>query len=88
MQKIILAACLGAAALPAVAQTGEAPPAPQHLFTGNVAVVSQYVFRGLSQTDGKPAVQGGFDYAHSSGFYAGTRLSNISWFTDRTRQCT
>ena len=28
-------------------------------------------------------MQGGFDYAHSSGFYAGTWLSNISWFTDQ-----
>lgn len=83
MQKNVLIACLAAAALPAIAQTGEPAPAPEHAFTGNVGVVSQYVFRGLSQTNGKPAVQGGFDYAHSSGFYAGTWLSNISWFTDQ-----
>ena len=50
--------------------------------TANVGVFSQYVFRGLTQTDRHPAVQGGFDYAHSSGLYAGTWLSNISWFTD------
>ena len=83
MQKIIIAACLGATALPVVAQTAEAAPTPGHLLSGNVAVVSEYVFRGLSQTNGKPAVQGGCDYAHSSGFYAGTWLSNISWFTDQ-----
>lgn len=58
-------------------------PKSNHSFTGNVGIVSQYVFRGLTQTDGKPAVQGGFDYAHSSGFYLGTWLSNSSWFTDQ-----
>ena len=51
------------------------------MFTGNVGFASQYVFRGLSQTNGKSAVQGGLDYAHSSGLYVGTWLSNISWVT-------
>jgi uncharacterized protein (TIGR02001 family) len=50
--------------------------------TANVGVFSQYVFRGLTQTDRHPAIQGGFDYAHASGAYVGTWLSNISWFTD------
>jgi len=67
----------------AVAQTTNPAPTPEHSVTGNLGVVSQYVFRGLSQTDGKPAVQGGLDYVHSSGFYVGTWLSNISWFTDQ-----
>jgi uncharacterized protein (TIGR02001 family) len=49
----------------------------------NLGATSQYVFRGLSQTDGKPALQGGFDYAHSNGFYCGTWLSNITWYTDQ-----
>lgn len=61
------------------ASTAKSP----HTLTSNVGFVSQYVFRGLTQTDGKPAVQGGLDYAHSSGLYAGTWLSNISWFTDQ-----
>ena len=82
MQQIILAACLGAA-LPAIAQTVEPNPVPEHSLSGNVGVVSQYVFRGLSQTNGKPAIQGGPDYRHASGLYAGTWLSNISWFTDQ-----
>src|SRR5450759_3397136 len=60
-----------------------AKPASPHTFTGNVGLVSQYVFRGLSQTNGDPALQGGADYSHASGFYAGTWLSNISWFTDQ-----
>lgn len=46
--------------------------------SGNVALVSDYVFRGASQTDNAPAIQGGFDYAHESGFYVGTWASNVS----------
>jgi uncharacterized protein (TIGR02001 family) len=48
----------------------------------NVGVVSEYRYRGLSQTNGDPAVQGGADYAHSSGFYLGAWGSNISWIKD------
>ena len=59
----------------------KAPESP-HTFTGNVGLFSQYIFRGLTQTDRKPALQGGFDYAHASGFYAGVWGSNISWLTD------
>ncbi len=54
-----------------------------HTVTGNVTLASQYVFRGLTQTNGKPAVQGGLDYGHSSGFYLGTWLSNVSWVGDQ-----
>ena len=54
------------------------PPPPEHVFTTNAAFVSNYIFRGLTQTFGKPAVQVGFDYAHSSGAYAGVWGSNIS----------
>lgn len=60
----------------------QAAPASPHTLTGNVGLFSQYVFRGLTQTNEKPALQGGFDYAHSGGFYAGVWASNISWFTD------
>jgi len=63
-----------------------APAAPEPDWTGtaNVGLFSQYVFRGISQTNQKPAVQGGFDVAHKSGFYAGTWASNISWISDGT----
>jgi uncharacterized protein (TIGR02001 family) len=47
-----------------------------------VAIYSQYIFRGLSQTDYKPALQAGIDYAHDSGFYVGTWASNIQWLRD------
>lgn len=46
-------------------------------FTGNVAVVSDYLFRGLSQTWGGPAVQGGVD-AFEARWHVGTWVSNVS----------
>lgn len=60
-----------------------AAPAPSPL-TFNVGVVSDYLFRGVSQTHGDPAIQGGADYAFSNGFYVGTWLSTISWVKDYT----
>jgi uncharacterized protein (TIGR02001 family) len=67
----------------ALAQTAPAAaPASPHTFTGNVGLFSQYIFRGLTETNEKPALQGGFDYSHSSGIYLGTWASNISWYTD------
>jgi uncharacterized protein (TIGR02001 family) len=56
--------------------------AASYNLTSNVGVYSQYVFRGLTQTNEEPALQGGADYAHSNGLYAGTWLSNISWLSD------
>ena len=45
--------------------------------SGNVAMASDYVFRGVSQTDNQMALQGGFDYEHESGLYIGTWASNV-----------
>lgn len=45
--------------------------------TGNVALTSDYVFRGFSQTQGDPAIQGGFDITHDNGLYAGVWASNV-----------
>lgn len=50
--------------------------------TGSVALTSDYLFRGISQTDQDPAVQGGIEYAADSGFYVGAWGSNISWLSD------
>jgi uncharacterized protein (TIGR02001 family) len=47
--------------------------------SGNVALTTDYVFRGISQTDNDPAIQGGFDYSHESGFYIGTWGSNVDF---------
>ncbi|MGV3653832.1 MAG: TorF family putative porin [Noviherbaspirillum sp.] len=78
MKKTLLCAAACAALVPpAFAQTAAAPVS-DHAFTGNVALVSDYRFRGISQTFRRPAVQGGFDYAHSSGFYLGNWNSSLS----------
>lgn len=83
MKKSLIAlALVGAFAVPAYAQTAAAPaaeaaPASPHTLTGNVGLFSEYRFRGIAQTAFHPALQGGFDYAHSSGFYVGNWNSNV-----------
>jgi uncharacterized protein (TIGR02001 family) len=79
-KKTVLAGLLAAASTPGLVAAAE--PTPEHTLTGNIGFYSQYIFRGLTQTDREPALQGGFDYAHSSGLYAGTWASNISWLKD------
>lgn len=69
-----LAVC-AALALPAIAAAQAPAPSP---VTGNLSLVSDYRFRGISQTFEKPALQGGFDYSHASGLYLGNWNSNIS----------
>lgn len=59
-----------------------APPTPPYIIAANVTLASQYRYRGLMQTDNKPAIQGGFDFTHESGFYIGNWNSNISWLSD------
>lgn len=53
----------------------------QHSTSASVALASDYVWRGYSQTDEDAAISGSFDYAHSSGFYAGAWGSNIDFDT-------
>ena len=79
---LVAAAIAGLGCGLAQAQQPPAAPASPHTLTGNVGIFSQYIFRGLTQTDRQPAIQGGFDYSHASGFYAGTWASNISWLRD------
>lgn len=50
--------------------------------TGSLALTSDYLFRGISQTDQDPALQGGIEYAAESGFYVGAWGSNVSWLSD------
>ncbi len=50
--------------------------------SSNVSLVSDYLYRGISQSGTKPAIQGGFDLAHSSGLYIGAWGSSISWLSD------
>lgn len=88
--KLLNSLLLAALAMPVVAMAADVEttehkegkhviPPSEHTFTANVGLVSNYVFRGITQTVDKPALQGGFDYAHASGFYAGIWGSNISW---------
>ncbi|MEA3394151.1 MAG: TorF family putative porin [Pseudomonadota bacterium] len=58
-------------------------PEPDHTWSFNLGAVSDYRFRGLEQTAGGPSIQGGIDFAHKSGFYAGTFVaSNIKWIKE------
>ncbi len=50
-----------------------------HTVSGNIAFTTDYLFRGVSQTQNGPALQGGFDYSHASGAYLGTWGSNVDW---------
>jgi uncharacterized protein (TIGR02001 family) len=77
MKKSLIAlALVSAFAVPAFAE--EAAPTPEHTLTGNITLATSYRFRGIDQTFGKPALQGGFDYSHSSGIYLGNWNSNVS----------
>ena len=67
----LAAAVALAAPLLAAAET----PSP---LTGNLSIVSDYRFRGLSQTYLGPAIQGGIDYAHPSGVYVGNWNSSVA----------
>ena len=76
IQKIIIAGGL-------LACTSIAVAAEQSPFSANVALTTDYVWRGASQSAEDPAIQGGFDFNHSSGFYAGVWGSNVD-FEDQT----
>ncbi|HYD88545.1 MAG TPA: TorF family putative porin [Vitreimonas sp.] len=70
MKKIIGLAMLAGAATAGVAHA-------ESTVTANVALTSDYVFRGISLSDNGPAIQGGFDYTADM-FYAGVWASNVS----------
>jgi uncharacterized protein (TIGR02001 family) len=79
-QMIAAVLMLTTAATPAFAQE-EAAEGPIS-FAGSVALVSDYRFRGVSQTDEGMAIQGGISVSHESGFYVGTWGSNLAgWGT-------
>ena len=80
-KSLISLAVLSAFAASSVAFAAEeaAKPAESSFsVTTNIGFASDYYARGVSQSWHKPAVQGGFDVAHSSGFYAGVWGSNIT----------
>jgi len=58
------------------------PALADDMFSFNVGAVSDYRYRGISQTRLQPAVQGGIDVALPGGFYVGTWASTIKWIKD------
>jgi uncharacterized protein (TIGR02001 family) len=72
--RTILSVAAAGVALVGVAQADEAGPK----FTGNVQLATDYTFRGVSQTNNGPAIQGGFDYSYDK-FYSGVWASNIDF---------
>ena len=84
MRKTLLALSLATAfGTPAIVSAQTAAPSAttppsDHTIAGNVGLFSDYRFRGISQTFGKAAIQGGIDYSHSSGLYLGNWNSNVS----------
>lgn len=81
MKRILLALpFVLSAAFTSVAQAEATELGAGFSLTGNAAVVSDYRFRGYSQTNFRPAIQLGFDVSHTSGFYVGNWNSNVSDF--------
>lgn len=79
MNKLYVSLVLaGLVAAPSVVMAEDSP----HSFSGNVTLTSDYVFRGISQSSGNAAIQGGLDYSHSSGLYLGTWASSVGWIED------
>ncbi|MBC7956039.1 MAG: hypothetical protein H7Y33_09250 [Cytophagales bacterium] len=77
LKKSLLLLAVVGSALPAVSFAEEASP-----LSFNVGLVSDYRYRGISQSRLKPAVQGGIDYAIPGGFYVGAWASTIKWIKD------
>jgi uncharacterized protein (TIGR02001 family) len=96
MRKLVIAAAAAGALVlsaahaqtptpaPAAPAPAAAPAEPASPLSFNVGVVSNYIFRGVSQTHGKPSIQAGVDYLHSSGLYVGAWTSWITWVKDFT----
>jgi len=76
--KLVLSAVAIASA--AFAQTSYADPGVAY----NIGVMNEYRYRGLGQTRGKPALQGGLDFDAGNGFYLGAWGSNIKWIKDQS----
>ena len=81
-EAILLAGTFGLA----VAAGTACAESPENAFSGKAALYTQYEYRGISQTSEKPAVQLNLDYAHSSGLYLGTFVSNIKCLEDTAQE--
>jgi uncharacterized protein (TIGR02001 family) len=70
---------LALAASPALALAQDADDEATWTVEGSVSVMSDYVWRGVTQTDGKPSLQGEFAVSHASGVYAGVWAANADF---------
>jgi uncharacterized protein (TIGR02001 family) len=85
LQKTAIAAAISGLFAPAAfAQAAPAAAPEPSPITANVTITNDYRYRGISQTNYQPAIQGGFDYAHESGLYIGNWNSTISWISNTT----
>ena len=78
---LVAASSLSQAQTPAPAAPAAAP-APADSLTYNMGVVTDYRYRGISQSRKQPALQGGVDFVSTSGFYVGAWASQIKWIND------
>ncbi len=78
MKKTLLAIALASSLSSFGAVAADKAPEPSYTLSGNIGLVSDYRFRGISQTNKKPAVQGGLDLALANGLSFGTWTSNVS----------
>ena len=81
-KSLITVAVLGALSASSFVFAAEKEAKSDFTTSGSVGLFSQYIFRGLTQTDRDPALQGNFDINHTSGLYLGMWGSNISWLRD------
>ena len=72
----------GLSSISAFAEEAAAEAPEVSPITANVTVTNDYRYRGITQSNYQPAVQGGFDYAHESGFYIGNWNSSINWISN------
>jgi uncharacterized protein (TIGR02001 family) len=80
LTSVYLATVLSLISAGAFAQAKAAEP--DYTLSYNVGATTDYRYRGISQSRLKPAVQGGLDFAHKNGFYAGAWGSSIKWLKD------
>jgi uncharacterized protein (TIGR02001 family) len=78
MKKTLIALAAASVLAPGLASAQAAAAAPASALTGNLTITTDYRFRGISQSYTQPAVQGGIDWAHASGFYLGNWNSSVS----------
>lgn len=84
LKKLTLAIAAASAVSATSFAIAETVPSPVGDFdvSMNVGLTSDYIFRGISQTQGNGAIQGGLDVAHESGLYIGTWASNVDFGDD------